>query len=59
MEKNAFVSPAEPWWLLEHDMQTNNLTESRDQLAQDLGWDHEWYTNETRVLELYEMIEEP
>jgi hypothetical protein len=56
MQKEEFVNVSVAWWLLENDPGLL-ITQARDQLGMDLGWDREWYANENRVTELYNLIE--
>ena len=56
MDREAFTNVNEAWWLLENDPGLL-VTQERDQLAVDLGWDKEWYANQNRVVELFTLIE--
>jgi hypothetical protein len=56
MDKEAFTNVNEAWWLLENDPGLL-VTQERDQLGVDLGWDREWYANQNRVVELFTLIE--
>ncbi|HMC40856.1 MAG TPA: hypothetical protein VKI19_14420 [Acidimicrobiales bacterium] len=57
MERDTFVDATQPWWLTQRELNNTTLVEQRDGLAQDLGWEKQWFEAQNRVEELYQKVE--